>query len=292
MSPTSIVRRLPHCDALLDRAFLLVLRLLTHRRRYFRDGVDSSPFPAHLAAVDAEWPFLGGVGMHELALETLAGHLRASISVRAWYGPDAPTLVWHHGGGEYPSDTIFSGVFPDPETVGANLVLVRAPGHDSRGGVLRVGATLSRYLATLAVAVAATEHVLSAVNGRTVVAGYSLGGFVTNRHHAHLDTADAYVPLMAGTAHGEIFLTSVPAAPAALDRPGHLRQRLNFTDAWRERDHDHVHPVLGRHDRLNRLTTQRASYPGVTPTVWPVGHVQGIGAHDRIRRCLERRLRS
>jgi hypothetical protein len=286
-----LARRLPHRDALLDRAFLLGLRLLTRRMRYFRDGVDSPPFTAHLRAVEVGWPRVEGVGTHELAVETLAGPLRAAVSVRAWHGTDAPTLVWHHGGGEYPYDNIFSGVFTDPPATGVNLVLVRAPGHDSRMGVQRVGAALQSYLATLAVAVAVTEHVLTSVNGRTVVAGYSLGGFVTNRHHVHHDSADAYVPLMAGTAHGEIFLTSVPAAPVATNRPGHLRRRLNFTTTWRDRNHDHVHPVLGRHDQLNRLAVQRASYPGVDPTVWPVGHLRGIRAHDRIRQCLNRHLR-
>lgn len=290
MSRNTLARRLPHRDALLDRAFLFGLRLLTHRRRYFRDGVESPPFLTHLSAVDADWPHLEGVGTDELTIRTLAGPLRAAVSVRAWHGPEAPTLVWHHGGGEYPPDTILSGAFPDPAAAGVNLVLVRAPGHDSRAGVLRVGATLSRYLATLAVAVAATEHVLAEVDGPTVVAGYSLGGFVTNRHHVHRDTADAYVSLMAGTAHGEIFLTSVPAAPVARDRSGYLRQRLNFTDAWREREHDHVHAVLGRHDRLNRLAVQRASYPGIDPAIWPVGHLCGIGAQDRLRQCLDGRL--
>lgn len=291
MSRNILARRLPHRDALFDRAFLLGLRLLTHRRRYFRDGVDSEPFEAHLEAVDANWSPITGVGTHESPVATLAGPLRAAVSVRAWHGPEAPTLVWHHGGGEYPYDTIFEGVFPDPAATGANLILVRAPGHESRGGVLRVGARLSSYLATLAVAVTATDHVRSVVDGRTVVAGYSLGGFVANRHHVHRDTADAYVPLMAGTAHGEIFLTSVPAALSARARPGHLRRRLNFTDVWREREHDNVQAVLGRHDRLNRLDIQRASYPGIDPAVWPVGHLRGIGAPDRIRRCLERHLR-
>ncbi|MFC7138022.1 hypothetical protein ACFQRB_19290 [Halobaculum litoreum] len=290
MRHESLFRRLPHRDALLDRAFLAALRLLTRRRRYFRDGADSPPFEAHLEAVDADWPSVPPVGTCERPVETLAGSLRAAVSVRAWHGPDAPTLVWHHGGGEYPYDTIFEGAFPDPDAADANLVVVRAPGHDTRFGVQRVGATLSRYLATLAVAVAATEHVLETVDGRTVVAGYSLGGFVTNRHHVHHDTADAYVPLMAGTAHGEIFLTTVPAAPAARSRAGHLRKRLNFTDTWLERDHAHVHPVLGRHDRLNRYATQRASYSGVEPAVWPVGHLRGIGAYDRIRQSLDRHL--
>lgn len=200
------VPQLPHRDALLDRSFLLALRLLTRRRRYFRDGATSPEFSTQLAAVDADWPDIEGVGTHELAVETLAGTLRAAVSIRAWHGSDVPTLVWHHGGGEYPYDTIFSGTVPDPETVGPNLVLVRAPGHERRLGVQRVGATLFRYLDTLAGTVAATEHVLGEVDGRTVVAGYSLGGFVTNRHHTNLDTADAYVPLMAGTAHGDIFL--------------------------------------------------------------------------------------
>lgn len=281
---------LPHRDALVDSAFLLGLRLLSWRRRYFRDGFESPPFTAHLSSIRADWPPLGNVGTHELTVETLAGSLDAAVSICAWHGPDAPTLVWHHGGGEYPPDTILSGVYPDPTMADANLILVRAPGHDSRFGVQRVGATMRTYLATLAVAVAATDHVVEAARGRTVVAGYSLGGFVTNRHHVHRDTADVYLPLMAGTAHGEIFCTTVPAAAGTTTAVNTIRERLNFTEAWRSRPHAHVHPVLGRYDRLNLLATQRASYPGVDPTVWPVGHLRGIGAHDRIRRHIGRHL--
>lgn len=282
-------RRLLNRDVLVDRAFLAGLGLVTRRARYFRDGLQTPPFVEHLGAVEADWPAVTGRGTLEVVASTLAGPLVAAVSVRNWVGPEAPTLVWHHGGGEYPYDGIFRGAFPDPARTGVNLVLVRAPGHDSRTGVLRVGATLRRYLATLAVAVAATEHVLDAVGtGRTVVAGYSLGGFVTNRHHVACDSADVYVPLMAGTAHAEIFLTTVPAAPPALERPGHLRERLNFTDAWRDRDRQsgHVRPVLGLYDGLNRYETQRASYPGVRPETWLVGHLRGAGAHEAIRSAL------
>jgi len=277
-------------DVLLDRAFLLGIRALTHRRRYFRDGVASSPFDVHLAEVCVEWPALDGVATTAVRAETLAGPLRAALSVRKWVGADAPTLVWHHGGGEYPYDTLFEGAFPDPAAVEANLVVVRAPGHETRSGVLDVGATLDRYLATMAVAVDATEHVVAATTGRSVVAGYSLGGFVTNRHHVAHDSADAYVPFMAGTAHGVVFLTTVPAAPRALAAPALVRERLDFTDEWRARDHDHVHAVLGLHDCLNRYETQRASYPGLDPEVWCLGHVRGGGAHARRRRVLDDHL--
>lgn len=269
------------------------LRLLTWRTRYFRDGVTTAPFADHLSAVEADWPAVDsvGVGTHEVSVETLAGSHHAAIAVHKWVGLDAPTLIWHHGGGEHPYDSIFTGAFPDAHAVGANLLLVRAPGHEARGGVQHVGATLEGYLAMLATSVAATEHVLDSLEAaRTVVAGYSLGGFATNRHHVAYDTADAYVPFMAGTAHGEIFLTTVPAAPRALARPDYLRRRLDFIDGWRRRDNDSVRPILGLDDCLNRYETQRASYPGVNPETWPVGHIRGISAHDAIRAVLEEEL--
>ncbi|WP_267643949.1 hypothetical protein [Haloarchaeobius amylolyticus] len=271
----------------LDSVFLRVLRGLTWHRKYFRDGVDASSFGEHLGAIEADWPVFDTAGTTELTLETLSGPQQAAVSIRNWRGLDAPTLIWHHGGGEYPYTSTFDDVYPEPTNVPANLILVRAPGHDRLGGVQSVGRTLQGYLAMIAVSVTLTERLCQAIAGRTVVAGYSLGGFVTGRHHTVYDTADAYVPMMAGTAHAEIFLTTVPAASAAVERPDHLRERLNFTDDWRNRSHAHVHPVLGLYDCLNRYEVQSRSYLTVDPTVWLVGHLTGLGATESIRGALD-----
>jgi predicted alpha/beta-hydrolase family hydrolase len=287
MSPDDPPRPSINRHVLLDTLFLRTLRAVTWRSKYFRDGIDSAPFDAHLEAIDADWPTLDPCTTTPIDFETLAGTQRGVVAIKHWQGPDAPTLIWHHGGGEHPYDSTFDAVYPDPTTVPANLFLVRAPGHDRLGGVQAVGRTLQGYLAMQAVAVALTERIRRAVAGRVVVAGYSLGGFVTGLHHAAHDSADAYVPLMAGTAHAEIFLTTVPAAQPALDNPGYLRDRLNFTRDWRARTHDHVHPILGRYDRLNRHATQAPSYPGVEPENWPVGHLTGLRATTAIRRVLE-----
>lgn len=287
MSPDTAARRSINRHVVLDTVFLRALRVLTWRSKYFRDGVETAPFDAHLDAIDADWPTLAPHTTREIAVDTLAGTQHAAVAIKRWEGPDAPTLVWHHGGGEHPYDSTFDAIYPTPRTVPANLFVVRAPGHDRLGGVQTVGRTLRGYLAMQAVAVALTERIRHAVAGRTVVAGYSLGGFVTGRHHVAYDSADAYVPLMAGTAHAEIFLTSVPGGRPALENPNHLRERLNFTCDWRQRTHDHVHPVLGVHDRLNRYETQAPSYPGLEPEAWSVGHLTGLRATNEIRRVLD-----
>ncbi|MFC5368117.1 hypothetical protein [Salinirubrum litoreum] len=310
-------------SVLRDRLLLALFRTLTAHRPYFRDGVESPPFEAHREAVELDLSPLDGVderdapsldgdggyeGSYDVPAETLAGSLTAGVRVARWGGVGAPTVVWHHGGGEYPFDRTFDVAFGDePDGAGtaqsaddalhpdvpddATLLVVRAPGHDRRGGITEVGATLSGYLATMAVAVDLTERLLAWCRPcRSVVAGYSLGGFVANRHHLAFDSADAYVPVVAGCAHAEIFLSSWPAARSARRRADRLRERLNFADEWADRDHPTVHPVVGLYDCLNRFETQVPSYGDTTPDVWPVGHFEGAVAGDRLRAAVLSRL--
>jgi hypothetical protein len=317
-SPTrSVLNR----SVLHDRLLLALFRTLTAHRPYFRDGVESPPFETHREAVDLDLSALDGVGerdgssldgrdegSYDVPAETLAGSLTAGVRVARWGGVGAPTVVWHHGGGEYPFDRTFDVAFGhEPGRAGtaqsadhalhlavpddATLLVVRAPGHDRRGGIAEVGATLSGYLATMAVAVELTERLLARCRpARSVVAGYSLGGFVANRHHLAFDSADAYVPVVAGCAHAEIFLSSWPAARSARRRADRLRDRLNFADEWTDREHPTVFPVVGLYDCLNRYETQVPSYGDTTPDVWPVGHFEGAEVGDRLREAVLSRL--
>jgi hypothetical protein len=283
--------------SLVDRAFLGLARAASWRSgQYFRDGFESAPFAEHLAAVELALPTLeSSRPERELVARTLVGELDcAACVVQRHEDETAPLLVWNHGGGEIPYLRTIERALAAGEKLPAHVVAVRAPHHRSRADLYVGVATLERYVALLAVAVALTERVLRAPElaraSRRVVAGFSLGGFVANRHHFAFDSADAYVPFMAGCAQAEIFLTSYPAARSARAHPETLRAALDFGIEWRERQHPNVFPVLGRFDALNREEVQRPSYGEIDCEIWETGHITGAGASAAIRRALARRL--
>lgn len=278
-----------------DRLFLGVARAASWRGgQYFREGAQSASFEEHLAAVSIDPPSLASEDVRELSAESRVGPLDCAVRVLRRGASDAPLLVWNHGGGEIPFERTIAQALAAGAPLAATVVAVRAPHHRSRADLFAGVATLERYVALLAVAVALNERVLRAPDfagaRRRVVAGFSLGGFITNRHHMAFDSADAYVPFMAGTAHGEIFLSTYPAARRARDHPAALRDALSFGAAWASRPHGNVFPVLGRHDQLNRLEVQGPSYAGAPLEVWDTGHITGAGASAEIRAALSRRL--
>ena len=55
---------------------------------------------------------------------------------------------------------------------------------------------------------ALVQYLKSEGNGKIMVLGISLGGWVTNLHRSFYNSADIYVPIFAGAALGEVFVTS------------------------------------------------------------------------------------
>jgi len=281
----------PH--ALADKAFLAPARLRTGEA--FSEGAVSPSFDEHLEAIRFDMPPLTDGGAHEFTVESAAGPMEAAYDVLLWADPSAPTVIWHHKGGEVPFDRIARQVFVTSERlIEANVITVRMPFHRSRKEFKSGLAYLSRFIAMMATAVQVTEELLqSPALGRsihTMVAGYSLGGFVTNRHHLKYNSASSYVPFMAGTAQGEPWLSSLPVAAIARQRPDALRQSLNFQNEWAATEHPNVHPVLGRYDQVCRWDVQRPSYGTTRAAAWGVGHVTGWRSPARIRTKVLRHL--
>jgi len=278
-----------------DRIFLGIARAASWRRgQYFREGADAASFDAQLGAVSLTLPSLASGTSWDLRAATRVGELDCGLRVLQRAAPDAPLLVWNHGGGEIPFERTISRALAAGPPLPATVVALRAPHHRSRSDLFAGVATLERYVALLAVAVALNERVLRAPAfrdaRRRVVAGFSLGGFVANRHHLAFDSADAYVPFMAGTAQAEIFLSTYPAARRARAQPDALRAALDFRASWAARAHPNVFPVLGSHDQLNRLDVQAPSYGGIPLEIWDAGHITGANAAAAIRAALARRI--
>jgi hypothetical protein len=278
---------------LADKAFLATARLRLGEA--FSEGAVSPTFHEHLDELKFELPPLTDGGTHPFAIESAAGPMEALYDVLTWADARAPTVIWLHKGGEVPFDHTARAVFVSDRPLEANVITVRLPFHKTRKDFRSGLAYLSRFIAMMAAGVEITERLVTspalAQSARVMVAGYSLGGFVANRHHLHTNSAGAYVPLMAGTAQGEPWLSTLPVATIARQRPDILRQALNFQNEWAAaRTHDNVFPVLGRHDQVCRWDVQRPSYGERKVAAWDVGHVTGWRAHARIRLKVMRHL--
>lgn len=255
-------------------------------RPFFEDSVKTSSFETHLANVTFAGPEIVGSGAYEFTVHSLGEVVTQAVNVLHYVSATAPLVVYNMGGGEAPYDSTVKRIYPEPD--GFNVVAIEAPYQRSRQEIAHAFSELNNYMAMLAMTVKMNEHVLQApvfVNARKkLVAGMSLGGFVANRHHLVYNTADIYVPFVAGTRHGDIFLTTVARSGLTMANPQVLRTHLNFEEEWLRREHHNVFPQLNRYDQLNQLEVQQPSFGEMPTTIWEGGHMYHV-IHPRLARA-------
>lgn len=272
--------------------------LLLRDAKFFARSVESPPLVAVAADATAPVDHVDRAGRHDVTVETPVGDFAAAYLPWQWRGAEYPTLVYHHGSGERPFDlgrfssNSFRRLFVGSEReVPANLVAVRAPFHDrSNGEYARAMGDLENFVGMLAASTALVEALAERARERTdgpvVASGISLGGWVVNLHRACFGTVDRYVPLFAGAALGDVFVSSVYrklTADVARSRPDLLRDTLDFEGAFGAVDADDCEPLLARYDRIVEFDRQRPSYDGLPLAVLDKGHVTGSLATAALR---------
>lgn len=235
----------------------------------------------------------------ELAAETLVGRLDPAFWVYRWRGPQYPTLIVHHGNNERPFDlgrfaaNTFRPVLMEGEPFLANLIILRAPFHRSTQEYMVKIGELSNFVAMLAVSVALIEELVWACKQQSdqpvLVTGISLGGWVTNLHRAYYNSADRYLPLLAGAALAEVFLTSgyqkLTGQPGR-ENPDILRHILNFEDEYVRVADNNVDPLLARHDQFIQFDRQKHCYGDRPIRVLGKGHIATALASGDLRQHL------
>lgn len=268
--------------------------------KYFRDGYQSPPFSAHLAEVELSRPPREMQEEHEeVKARTLVGELEGGLRRVQWKGAAYPTVIYHHGANEIPCDYGFSRIFPlQRQDIAANFYLVRAPFHRSVKEFMSGIRTLSNFVAMLAVSVRIIQEVVqdNLQQGVPViaVAGTSLGGFITNLHHIHFDSAQVYTPLLAGLVANDAFLRSAysrATAPVALNHPQDIERVLDFSPGFAAAEHTRVFPLLALYDQIIRFGPHRESYGDCPVEVIKRGHTTGALSYALLRRhvlqCLQ-----
>jgi len=256
--------------------------------KYFREGVDSPTVWEQVAETELKRINLMEPGDHSLSARTPAGELEALVRVQPHADRQAPVIIYHHGAKEF--DTSFKGIFGSSPRLRAHLVLVRAPFHEGFGRFLYGIGSLRRYLALYAVSVCVTEAVIrqcrDSLCGPVSVTGTSLGGFISLVHHIHYNSADRYIPLLAGPNLAHCLLDSAYARqvdPRAKAQREYMQSRLDFSADYRRMDHANVYPLLGRYDQLVVPAANAAGY-GPTPVrLIERGHFTGSTAFPLLR---------
>ena len=258
----------------------------------FRQGLDSPPWTAHLAATQVSLPALTARRHYTITTPTVVGTVTAGFQIRWGPRPDVPVIVYHHGIAEMPYDKSFRGICRGMLPTQAHLVAIRAPFHrtwlDVRSGLR----TLAHFMAMCAVAVQLGEAVRQAVLARgargSLVAGLSLGGFLTILHHLQFGTANGYVPLLAGPDLAHAFLaTPWRRCLATLPRrhPAPVQALLDWRQAFQVSDTRRVRPLLARYDRTMPYAYHAACYAdsGVPVVTLERGHMTGSLAFAALR---------
>ncbi len=275
--------------------------------KYFREGIETLSLNEHLKMPDIELP-----GMFEAELldpqkrdynvtaNSKVGKLSAGFRIAKWMGAKYPVIIYHHGASEIPFDYGFNRIFltgKEKYSVQANLILIRAPFHGSMQEFKDGIRTLAGYMAMLAVSVKLIEAIVvylrkSGVK-KILLSGTSLGGYITNIHHIYFDSADIYVPLLAGTAMDDTFLNSTYSKAVdskAKANPNVIQSLLNFETDFANQINSNVFPLLAKYDQLVRHERQKESY-GQTP-VYTIekGHATGAMSYRLLREHIFQRL--
>lgn len=261
--------------------------LAVGNKGFFSSGVSAPSFREQLSGITLELPAFSGEGSFEVEAPSIVGQLDPAFFVAQWLGHDYPTLIYHHGNNERPFDfgplsknTFKHIILKRKESFRANLIAIRAPFHQDLKYYLQQVRHLDRFSAMLCVSVSLVEALISRLKdaGRqpVLLAGISLGGWITNMHRSYFNTADAYVPLLAGAALGDLFTSSIYrqlAGRLALGHPEIVRGALNFVDDFNRVKADNVFPLLARYDRIIEMDRQKRCYDERPIEMLNKGHV-------------------
>ena len=276
--------------ALVDRFSLMATALITGRKKYFSASVEAHSFEEHFHHIDLRVPELLKEGEYELKAETFSGEVYPAIKMVQWLGFDYPTIIYHHGNNERPFDfsegaknTFYHIFMRWPRRIPANLIVVRAPYHHGKlKPFLHKMTDLNNFMTMLAVSVRITEWIVRQFRRRSqadiLVTGLSLGGWVTNLHRAYFNSAQAYIPIMAGARLDELFLSSayrqISGKPAK-ENPGIIKARLSFFNQFRRVTTSNLYPLLARHDQYVDYYVQKPAYNGFPLRTIDTGHITG-----------------
>lgn len=280
----------------LDNLTARVGALAAGKKKFFSKRIDSKPFKKLVDSVKVKVPEITGEGTIELEAATAGGPIGIAFRVEKWMGADYPTLIYHHGNNERPFDygknakNTFMHIFvKEKAAFNLNLIVVRAPFHDISLKEYQEKITdLENFMTMIAASVKLNEELIRALpaDQKVYTCGISLGGWVTNLHRSLYNSSSVYIPMLAGSFLGELFLQSAyrrMTGTQALAEADRIRELLNFDAAFSAVETKNVFPLLARYDQFIEYHVQRESYNGFEVQTIEAGHVTAAISANALR---------
>jgi len=281
--------------------------LISGRQKFFAESTDSLTFEELIRSTEVSVPEINSEGTYEiLATSKIVRELDPAFRVEKWIGIDHPSIIYHHGNNERPFDyrkrakNSFMNIFvKDRDKFNENLIVVRAPFHDgSLKEYQEKMMHLENFMAMIPASVKLNESIIAVLrnksNAPVITCGISLGGWATNLHRSYYNSSTVYVPLLAGTFLGELFLKSKYrklASNLVFQQPEKIRQLMNFHDDFMKVMAGNVYPLLAIYDRYIEYDVQKKSYEGHPVKTIGNGHVTGslntVALRDHILEVLQ-----
>jgi hypothetical protein len=290
----------------LDNFSATIGTMISGKMKFFSESIESESFNDHIKSVKISIPEINVEGTYETEARTIVGKLDPAFRIEKWLGYDYPTIIYHHGNNERPFDyrksakNTFLNIFiKAKDKFRCNLIVIRSPFHNGSLKAYQLKVTrLNNFMSMLSVSAVLTESIIKEIRTKSaapvVTCGISLGGWITNLHRCIFNSSSAYIPLMAGTFLGELFLESKYrrlTSDLALLNPEKIRQLLNFNTLFDKITDKNVYPVLAVYDQFILFKTQKNSYLKHPVKSFEAGHVTGALSAGYFRKHILATLR-
>ena len=267
-----------------DIFFLKLSGLLMGRRKFFHKGVESMPLGDVIRKSEVEGEISLTTGKHTIYVHTPYGILKVGYFVMKTPRDGMPTIIYHHGSGEYPCYSSFSRIVGPIKGVGA--IGVCAPFHERYGGLIRAGATLSTYTAMVAASTVLVDAIVKRIKGnmhsKVIVSGLSLGGFVSVFHSAFFSGADVYVPLLGGAYLGSALVDSYYRY--LVSGPDKINSVVkSVLDVDIPLSAENIYSLFGLYDGIVMPEVQTPPFKEDHISYIPHGHIMGSMAYSLLR---------
>ncbi|MFW6352270.1 MAG: hypothetical protein ACOC2E_07765 [Bacteroidota bacterium] len=282
----------------LDNLTANIGKLAAGKKNYFSQSIDSPGFEKLVRSIEVSVPAIIGEGVYKVETDCKTDLKEPAVFVAKWMDEKHPTLIYHHGNNERPFDfgkmskNTFARIFmAQKDLFPLNLIVVRAPFHHCTLSEYKEKMiALENFTLMLSVSVLINEAIIVLLKKRSnaliVTSGISLGGWITNLHKGLFGTSEVYIPLMAGTLLGELFLQSKYSrmvSDLALNHPEKIRKILNFDEIFQNYKLPEVYPLLAVYDQFIQFGIQKISYVGYPLKTLSAGHVTGAMKIEQIR---------
>ena len=272
----------------LDNFIVKMMKAVAGKRRIFSKSIESPSFAELMPLISLKVPKMDGVGIYQVEAQTPAGLMNPAFKVQQWLGNNFPTIIYHHGNSERPfkirrfaRNTFFKIFINTDNPVEANLIALCSPMHNIPVKVYQQKLTeLINFTASFAVMTKLVEELVIQIKANSqkpvIVSGISFGGFVTNLHRAFFDSADTYIPILAGSSMEKSFLDSgfyELASDLVKDNPEKMKKTLNFDEQFMCNDKNNIFPLLGKYDQFVRLEKHLECYEKHPVNIIERGHL-------------------